>query len=216
MLVSGGDKINNYGPSFSPYRSSYSVYLTPYVTVFENNRHIKVPPASHIAQLFMKKHNEINRYINDAVTGLDYTIPTISGLDDVYDTNELNMLEMYGVTAITKYLNTYFCFNNRTSLNNNSVLRYTHSREVMIELELSMYKTLTNHQWKNDFRLLKKDVDNVCKYYLENDMIGNFKNEIDISYIDSQIVIVNTSVEINGKLQTIILNMTILPTGYLS
>ncbi len=215
MLVSGGDKINNYGQSFSPYRSSYSVYLTPYVTVFENNRHIKVPPASHIAQLFMKKHNEKNRYINDAVTGLDYTIPTISGLDDVYSVDELNMLEMYGVTAITKYLNTYYCFNNRTALNNNSVLRYTHSREVMIELELSMYKTLTRHQWKNDFVLLQKDVDEVCKYYLENDMIGNFKNSVDISYIDSQIVIVNTSVEINGKLQTIILQMSILPTGYL-
>lgn len=215
MLVSGGDRINNYGAAYSPYRSSYSVYLTPYVTVFENNRHIKVPPASHITQLFMKKHNENDRKINDAVTGLDYTIPTISGIDDVYGIDELNMLEQFGVTAITKYLNTYFCFNNRTALNNNSVLRYTHSREVMIELELTMHKTLTRHQWKNDFEQLQKDVDEVCNLYLNEEMISNFKNDIDISYIDSQIVVVNTIVEINGKLQTIILRMTILPTGYL-
>lgn len=215
LLVNGGDKINNYGSSYSPYRSSYSVYLTPYVTVFENNRHIKVPPASHIAQLFMKKHNDENKKINDAVSGLDYIIPTISGLDDIYSVEELNMLEQYGITAITKYLNTTFCFNNRTSLNINSVLRYTHSRDSMIELELSLYKTLTTHQWKNDFEMLKKDVDTVCKYYFENDIIGSYSNDVDTSFIDSQIVVVNTYVEINGKLQTILHRLNILPTGYL-
>jgi hypothetical protein len=215
-IVSGGDRINNTGTPFSPYRSSHAVYLTPYVTVYENNRHYKVPPASHIGQLFLKKFNEPGKKVNDAVAGLYYNIPTISGLDDIYSLSELNMFEQYGITAITNYANTYYCFNNRTSMVNNTVLRFTHARESMIELELSMYKALLAFQWTSNYDELLDSVNDVCKYYFEQNIISNYTNSIDETYIDSQIIIVNTSVEIDGKLQSLLLRMNILPTGYLS
>lgn len=222
-LLSGGDRKNNIGDSFSlASNASHSVYLAPWVSVYENNRYYIVPPSSHIVQIFMDKHNKVDGEINSVVAGImNSKIPTIDGLEERFSDDDLNNLNSFGITAISNYDNqTFYLFNEKTAYNvNGSVLNYTHNRETLIELELSLYKALNEIQWQFITDKTKKDIINVaneiCKYYNEINYIGNYKNTF-VPYTDSQLGVLYTEVELSGTLQTLILNISVLKTGGLS
>lgn len=121
---------------------------------------------------------------------------------------------------------TFYVFNEKTAYNvNGSVLNFTHNREALIEVELSLYKALAELQWefivKNNNKT-KIDIENVandiCDFYLQSNAISNYRNEfiIDNELIDAQIGLLNTYIELNGVLQTIILRVSVLPTGGIS
>jgi hypothetical protein len=232
-FISGGDKKNNQGSGYSlaSLGSTHAVYLAPWVSVFENSRFQIVPPASHVGQLFMKKHNDNKLKIWDALAGIDRSkIYTINGLEERMSESELNDLHNFGITTLTNY-NTvfndaiFYIFNEKTAVSENSVLRFTHNREALIELELSMHKALRNLQWNfiikenNKTKLeVEKLANSICEYYRLNNAIQSYTNEfiIDNELIDAQIGLLNTQVELSGVMQTIILRMSILKTGQIS
>ncbi len=232
-FISGGDKKNNQGSGYSlaSLGSTHAVYLAPWVSVFENGRFQIVPPASHVGQLFMKKHNDNKLKIWDALAGIDRSkIYTINGLEERMSESELNDLHNFGITTLTNY-NTvfndaiFYIFNEKTAVSENSVLRFTHNREALIELELSMHKALRNLQWNfiikenNKTKLeVEKLANSICEYYRLNNAIQSYTNEfiIDNELIDAQIGLLNTQVELSGVMQTILLRMSILKTGQIS
>lgn len=228
-FLNGGDRKNNIGSAYSlANNASNSVYLAPWVSVFENGRFHIVPPASHVGQLFMAKHNKASGNIWDAVAGIiDSKITTINGLEERFSDDDLNNLNNYGITTLANFQNiTFYVFNEKTAYNvNGSVLNFTHNREALIEVELSLYKALAELQWefivKNNNKT-KIDIENVandiCDFYLQSNAISNYRNEfiIDNELIDAQIGLLNTYIELNGVLQTIILRVSVLPTGGIS
>lgn len=232
-FISGGDRKNNTGNSYSmtSIGSTHAVYLSPWVSVYENGRFNIVPPASHVGQLFMKKHNDNNLRIWDALAGIDRSrITTINGLEEKLSEEELNDLHNFGITTITNYntvLNSaiYYIFNEKTAVKEQSVLRLAHNREALIELELSLYKALRDLQWNFIIKLnnkTKEDVEkianDICEYYKLNDAIQSYKNTliIDDELIDAQTVLLETVVELGSVMQTILLKVSIMRTGQVS
>ncbi|MFM2395402.1 MAG: Tenacibaculum phage pT24, partial [Bacteroidota bacterium] len=232
-FIGGGDRKNNTGSGYSlaPIGSTHAVYLAPWVSVYENGRHNIVPPASHIGQLFMRKHNDNKLKIWDALAGTPTSnITSISGLEERFSDEELNDLHQFGITCL-KNFNTVltssvsYIFNEKTAVREDSVLRFTHNREALIEIELSLYKGLRELQWNfiiTANEKTKEDVEKVandiCEYYRLNDAIQDYTNEfvIDNELIDAQIGLLNTNVELNGVMQTILLKVSILKTGGIS
>lgn len=229
-FIGGGDRKNNVGDNYSlaSIGSTHVVYLAPWVSVYENGRFNIVPPASHVAQLFMKKHNDNNGIkVWDALAGIQNSrINTIRGLEERLDDTELNDLHNFGITAITNFNNIlFYLFNEKTAVKEQSVLRFTHNREALIELELSLYKGLREVQWNPIIKInnkTKEDVEkianDICLYYQLNDAISKYTNKfiIDNELIDAQIGLLETNVELNGVMQTILLKVSVLQTGGIS
>ncbi len=228
-FVGGGDRKRNLGVGYSlaSIGSTHVVYLAPWVSVFDNGRFNIVPPASHVGQFFMNKHNNNKIKIWDALAGTPTSnITTIRGLEERLSDEELNDLHKFGITVISNYQNTlFYLFNEKTAVREESVLRFTHNREALIELELSLYKGLRELQWNFIIKLndktkeeVEKVANNICEYYRLNNAISKYNNEfvIDNELIDAQIGLLNTNVELNGVMQTILLRVSILKTGQVS
>lgn len=220
-LIYGGDRKNNTGASYSLSNSSYAVYLTPYVTISEHGRMYKVPPASHVARLYMSKFNDKNMKIWDAMAGvLKSKITTITGIEEKFSNEELVDLDDFGITTITNYLNiTFYLHNQRIAVNENSLLKSIHNREALIELEMSMYSELEKYQWESFGHDLKVNIEDtansVCETYRKQNAISVYSNEFISTdeMIDAQIGLLNTYVELNGVMGTIILSVSILKNG---
>ncbi len=228
-FIGGGDRKRNVGQGYSlaSLGQTHAIYTAPWVSVYENGRFNIVPPASHIGQIFMKKHNDNELQIWDALAGIQRSrITTIRGLEERFSDEELNDLHNFGITTITNFDNTiFYLFNEKTAVQEQSVLRFTHNREALIELELSLYKGLRELQWNFILKLnnkTKEDVEklanNICEYYRLNNAVQAYTNKfiIDDELIDAQIGLLETNVELSGVMQTILLKVSILKTGGVS
>lgn len=225
-FLGGGDRKRNTGGGYSLANlgSTHVIYLSPWVSVFENGRFNIVPPASHVGQIFMRKHNDVNTKVWDVLAGIQTSrITTIRGLEERFTDDELNDFHNFGITCLTNFENIiFYLFNEKTAVIENSTLRFTHNREALIELELSLYKGLREVQWNFFTETLKVDVEkianDICEYYRLNNAIQNYKNEfiLDNELIDAQIGLLNTNIELSGAMQTILLRVSILKTGGIS
>ena len=225
-LLSGGDRKNNTGSGYSltDVATTHSAYLAPYVSVNEKGRFFNIPPASHVGQLYMSKHNNKNVLPWDVLAGIQFSrMTTIVGVEEKFTEDELNDLNDFGITTIHNYKNSIFYLNNqRTAVKENSVLRFTHNREALIELELSMYKGLEQYQWQffgNDLKeRIESTANDICEYYKVNNGISTYRNEFIATneMIDAQIGVINTYVEMTGVMETIILQLSVLRTGGIS
>jgi hypothetical protein len=236
-LLTGGDRTNNTGSSYSLVTDSDGatnvVYLAPWVSVFENGRNYIVPPASYIGQVYMRKFNNNNLVIWDALAGVVRSqIPTINGLEVLFSDDELNDMNNFGLTAITNFRDPnnfqnqiFYLFNEKTAVSEDSVLRFIHNREALIELELSLYKGLRQLQW--NFILVVDDktqenveqvANDICEYYLLNNAIQSYTNQfvVNNTYVDAQVAVLNTQITLSGVLQTILLEISVLKTGGVS
>ena len=214
------DRKNNVNLGYSTVSSSYSTYLSPWVKILDNNRIFTVPPASHIAQKFLRKFNDNNKEAWDVVAGIiDSQITTIDGLETKFNTDDLINMEVYGITCLTNFENIYYINNERTSDYDNSVLQYIHNREALIELEMSLYKGLRYFQWDfitNQLIIsIEKYANDVCEYYRTNKAIANYTNKFVATneMIDNQIGLLDTKVEMVGAMGTILLKVGIFKTG---
>lgn len=225
-FISGGDRKMNTGTSYTltDIGETHSVYLAPWVSVYENGRYNIVPPASHVAQIFMRKHNDTNKNAWNVIAGIsDSRISSIRGLEVLFDNDELKDMNDFGITCLTNKDNILFYLSNeRTAVKKDSVLRFIHNREALIELELSLYKGLREFQWNfitDNIKIeIEKSANNICEYYRLNNAIQNYTNAFVITneLIDAQIGLLETSVEMTGAMQTILLKISIMKTGAIS
>ena len=110
-LLSGGDRKNNTGSGYSltDVGNTHSAYLTPYVSVNEKGRFFNVPPASHVGQLYMSKHNDKNVLPWSVIAGIQFSrLTTIAGVEEKFNNDSLTDLHDFGITTIHNYENTIF------------------------------------------------------------------------------------------------------------
>lgn len=223
-LLSGGDRKNNIGSSFtlSDIHPSHATYLCPYITVNERGRFFNIPPSSFITAKYLRKFNDNNKKPWDIVAGFNMgEIRNISGLEERFTDDELRDMNQFGITVITTRKNIQFYLYNERTAASDTLLSYIHNRETLIELELSMYKELGLKQWKEndeDTRLEILDIANkICEFYKNSKAINNFYNELVVSneLIDSQIGVINTYIETQAGMQTILSSVNIYKTGTL-
>lgn len=220
-LITGGDRINNIGTSYSLYNSSYVMYVMPWLYIFENGRRTLVPPSSIIGNMFLRKYNNITSKSWDIVAGVYNRIPLISDIETMFSPDDLKNIDNFGITCLTGYDNLYYMYNEKTSLRDNSVLKYVHNREGLIELELSLYKAMHQFQWilitenNNIKSIVEKVANEICDFYRKNNVITNFQNNFEINNTNETVGILNTSIEMSSVMQTILLKISVFKNGSL-
>ena len=202
-------------------------YFMPYLTVNDNGRPLEMPPASHVATTYMRKHNSNvggitpwtiaagvtnGRISNIAGLEMDFTLTDIEWLNQaqmnpiVFKRNRGNVIETEN-TAQTLY---------------KSALSYIHVREVLIELERELSRMLLDFQWKfntQDTRAeIKYRADIICEGFVNQNGLYNYFNKMDEEnntpdIIDNQIGVLDTYVEPIRGMGIIVNNVTILRTG---
>lgn len=222
-LLSGGDRKNNTGSSYSltDTGNTHAVYITPYITKFERGRFFNLPPSPEVGKLFMSKHNDKNVKPWDVIAGIEKAqLRSIANIEEKFSETSLVDLHDFGITTIHNYADTIYYLNNqRTSVQENSVLRFTHNREALIELELTMYKELRKYQWAFFGDDLKENIEStaniICERYRSSNAISAYNNLFIATdeMKDAQIGLLKTYVEMNGVMETIILQMSVLKTG---
>jgi hypothetical protein len=200
---------------------THVTYLTPFVNIRENGRLFRVPPSAYVASLYMQKHNDESRNPWDIVAGVDRgRLRSIDGLEEIFNPEQLADLNMFRVTPITTYKNTFYHLHSEnTAYNMVSTLNSIHSREVLIEIETMLQMELNRHHWKvynaGVGLEIEQRANNILQYFKDNNAIYDFSNQfyVDDELLDNQSALLNTAVEIVKGMASIKLSVTIMATN---
>lgn len=230
-LKNGGDETRN--PSFlysfaTGVGRSTMGYFFPYVTDSSNDSIPKsVPPAAFVATTYMNKHITTQSAIEPwtIAAGIsDGRILNIVNVEmDFNDTDLTNLAEM-GLNPIVAKRRNGYCIDNESTAQvfPYSSLSLLHSREVLIELENSLYDMLLRYQWKFNTPEVRSEIkykaDKICKDFKERNGLYNFRNVIDETnntnyIIDLSMGVLDTEIEIVKGMGIIVNNITILKKG---
>lgn len=230
FIRQGGDPESN--PSFlytfgQGVGQSNVAYFFPFVTIDDNGRPIDMPPASFVANTFMRKHTSRLASVNPWTVAAGLTNGFLSGFGNVeidLTPDDITSLNLMNANPIVYKMNRGFVIetDNTAQLSPRSALSFTHVREVLIELEEQLYQMLLTYQWRfntSDVRdEIKSKADAICENFVRNNGLFDFFNVCDETnntpeIIDAQIGILESFVEPVKAMGVIVNNITILKTG---
>jgi len=225
-LLNGGNRKNTGSARFSlsDVGQSYVTYLTPYVAINENSRFKIVPPSAYVGELYMKKFNNDNLKQWDIMAGVrNGRVPSINGIEILFEDDQLKDLNQFNVSVITTFNNQFwYLYNEATSVNVSSSLRFIHVREALIELETELKDNLQFFQWRFFGSQLNQNITNraneICEKYKRDFAIAAYFNEFITTpeLIDAQIGILNTYIEPILGMGTIVLSVNVFGTGQIN
>jgi hypothetical protein len=205
-------------------------YFTPYITVNDNGRPLDMPPASHVATTYMRKHISNITSITPWTIAAGITngrITNITGIEMDFTPEDIEFLNQAQINPIVFKRNRGFIIETENTGQTlvRSALSLIHVREVLIELERELSRMLLDYQWKfntPDVRAeIKLRADVICETYVSKNGLFNYFNKMDDEnntpeIIDNQIGVLDTYVEPIKGMGIIVNNITILRTGAIS
>ncbi len=230
FIRQGGDPASN--PSFlytfgqGKGQSNVS-YFFPYVTISDNGRPLDMPPASFVANTFMRKHTTRLASVKPWTVCAGINDGLITGIGNVeldLTPEDIENLNLMNANPIVYKMNRGFVIetDNTAQVSPRSALSYTHVREVLIELENELYEMLLTYQWRFNTKEVREEIkanaDKICERYVKENGLYAFQNVMDESnntpdIIDAQIGIIDTYVEPIKAMGVIVNNITVLKTG---
>jgi len=227
-LMAGGDESQN--PSFlysfgTGVGRSCVGYFFPYVTVDDQGIPKDVPPSAWAATTYMNKFiSGISQPWTICAGISNGRITDIAGVEMDFTNENLENLYSMNLNPIIKLANAGYCINSESTAQvfPYSSLSLIHSREVLIELENSLYDMLLRYQWRFNTPEIRAEIkyraDKICKDLQDLDALYSFKNVIDETnntnyIIDLQMGVLDTFVEIIKGMGMIVNNITILRKG---
>jgi len=202
-------------------------YFFPYVTVDDNGIPKDVPPSAHVATTYMNKHLSTSSSVEPwtICAGInDGRITNISNVEMDFSDDDLANLNSMNLNPIVKKKNAGYCINTESTAQvfPYSTLSIIHAREVLIELENSLYDMLLRYQWRFNTPEVRAEIkyraDKICKDLQDRNALYDFTNIIDETnntdyLIDLQFGCLDTYVEVIRGMGTIVNNITILKKG---
>jgi hypothetical protein len=202
-------------------------YFTPYIQVDDNGRQLSMPPASHVATTYMKKHTSNLGGITPWTIAAGVTngrITNIIGLEHNYSNEDIELLNQAQMNPIVFKRNRGNVIETENTAQTlyRSALSYIHVREVLIELERELSRMLLDFQWQYNTAEIRAEIklraDVICETYVNRNGLYNYFNKMDdenntSEIIDNQIGVLDTYVEPIKGMGIIVNNVTILRTG---
>ena len=229
-LKTGGNEYKN--PSFL-YSFAEGVgrstigYFFPYVRVNDGGIPTNVPPAAWVASTYMKKFLTTSSAIQPWTIAAGISNGRVTGIGGVemdFSNDDLANLYSMGLNPIVKKKDAGFCINSESTAQvfPYSSLSIIHAREVLIELENTLYDMLLRYQWRFNTGPIRAEIkykaDKICQNILDKDGLYAFENIIDETnntnyIIDLQMGVLDTRIEIVKGMGIIVNNITILKKG---
>ena len=202
-------------------------YFLPYLSVNDNGRPLEIPPASHVATTYMKKHISSLGGITPWTIAAGVTngrITNISGLEIDFTPSDIEWLNGASMNPIVFKRNRGNVIETENTAQTlyRSALSYIHVREVLIELERELSRMLLDFQWNYNTPDIRSEIklraDLICESYVGKNGLYNYFNKMDeenntSEVIDNQIGVLDTYVEPIKGMGIIVNNVTILRTG---
>jgi hypothetical protein len=202
-------------------------YFFPYVRIYDNGIPKWMPPSSYAATTYMQK------FISNVAGMLPWTIcagitngrvQNITKTEMDFTNTDLENLHSMNANPIVYKINNGYCINDEGTAQvfPYSSLSFLHSREVLINLENSLYDMLLRYQWSFNTPEIRAEIkyraDKICKDMLDNNAFYDFWNVCDETnntdyVIDLQMGVLDTYVEIIKGMGIIVNNITILKKG---
>lgn len=202
-------------------------YFFPHLAIEDNGRTIDMPPASFVANTFMRKHITRLASVKPWTVAAGLTNGFLTGFGNVemdLTGDDIENLNLMNANPIVYKMNRGFCIetDNTAQVSPRSALSYIHVREVLVELEEEMYQMLLTYQWRFNTKEVREEIkakaDAICQRYVRDNGLYDFFNVIDETnntseIIDAQIGVLDTYVEPVKAMGVIVNNITILKTG---
>jgi len=230
FIAQGGDPESN--PSFlysfgDGSGSTCTGYFAPYVSVDDNGRPLMMPPSSHVATTYMRKHITNITSITPWTIAAGVTngkVTNIAGLEIDFTPTDIENLNQAQMNPIVFKRNRGYVIETENTAQTlyKSALSYIHVREVLIELERELSRMLLDFQWKFNTPDIRSEIklrsDVICETYVSKNGLYNYFNKIDeenntSDVIDNQMGVLDTYVEPIKGMGIIVNNITILRTG---
>lgn len=230
FLKDGGDESKNPSQLYSFAEGagrSCVAYYFPYVRIDDQGIPKNVPPAAWCASTYMKKFTTSSASIVPWTIAAGISngrVSDIGGVEMDFTNEDLENLYQMNLNPIVKKRNAGFCINSESTAQvfPTSSLSFIHSREVLIELENSLYDMLLRYQWRFNTPEVRGEIkfraDKICKNLQDRDGLYDFRNVIDETnntnyIIDLQMGVLDTYIEIIKGMGIIVNNITILKKG---
>jgi hypothetical protein len=228
--MAGGDESKNPSQLYSFAEGvgrSCVGYFFPYVRIDDQGIPKNVPPAAWCASTYMRKFTTSSAAIVPWTIAAGISngrVTDIGGVEMDFTNDDLENLYQMNLNPIVKKRNAGYCINSESTAQvfPFSSLSFLHTREVLIELENSLYDMLLRYQWRFNTPEIRGEIkfraDKICKDLQDRDALYNFRNVIDETnntnyIIDLQMGVLDTYIEVIKGMGIIVNNITILKKG---
>ena len=202
-------------------------YFFPYVRIYDNGIPKWMPPSSYVATTYMQKFvaNTAGVQPWTICAGITHgRVSSITKTEMDFTNTDLENLYQMNANPIVYKINNGYCINSESTAQvfPYSSLSIMHSREVLINLENSLYDMLLKYQWSFNTPEIRAEIkyraDKICKDMLDSNAFYDFWNVCDETnntnyIIDLQMGVLDTYVEIIKGMGIIVNNITILKKG---
>lgn len=207
--------------------ASFAAFYTP-LKLSDGTIDSVVPSAGLVSNLFMEKYN--SRLPYEIVAGPNYGAMSVSGLvgpDYNYSSDELNIIEPYGVNCMVyrPSFGTFINANQTAKQTPKSALSSVNVRELVIYIMDEVEKILQSYQWEFNNQTVRNKIkdraDSICARVQANGGIQAYLNVMDDSnntpdIIDNEMAILSTHIEPGRGMGKMVHELTLYRTGQMN
>ena len=207
--------------------ASFAAFYTP-LKLSDGTIDSVVPSAGLVSNLFMEKYN--SRLPYEIVAGPNYGAMSVSGLvgpDYNYSSDELNIIEPYGVNCMVyrPSFGTFINANQTAKQTPKSALSSVNVRELVIYIMDEVEKILQAYQWEFNNQTVRNKIkdraDSICARVQANGGIQAYLNVMDDSnntpdIIDNEMAILSTHIEPGRGMGKMVHELTLYRTGQMN
>lgn len=139
--------------------ADYAAVFSPFLKYRDGARTILIPPAAHVATAFNKKYKGGDPYMTVANLNGTLNDSNIVGLEYMYDDQDRDNLEPFGVNPIISQRGRIMIYGDRTCYQEViSDLNYIHVRELLNTIELECQEVLKRYVFRTNDSLTRAEI----------------------------------------------------------
>lgn len=194
--------------------ADYVGIFSPFLKYRTGNRTILIPPAAHVANTFNTKYMGGDPYATIANLNGIISDSAVVGLEYLYDDQDRDNLEPFGVNPIISQNGRTMIYGDRTAYQEVlSDLNYLHVRELLNTIELECQAVLKNYVFKANNSLIRAEIVRKLNPILEEKLVSGALYSYNITcdetnntpeIIDRAFGVVDITVQVTKNMEKIV------------
>lgn len=199
--------------------ADYAATFAPFLKYATGSQTILMPPAAHVANAFMNKYKGGNPYATIANTNGYLNDGNVVGLEYMFDKDDRDALEPFGVNPIITQNGRFTIYGNRTCYQTVlSDLNYLHVRELLNKLELESIDILKPFTFRTNNAVVRAEcvraLEPIYEAALLSGALYDYNIVMDESNNTDDVIarafgVVDVTVQINKNMEKIVQRITL-------
>lgn len=199
--------------------ADYAATFSPFLKYASGSQTILIPPAAHIANVFMNKYSGGDPYATVANSNGYLNDGNVVGLEYMYDQQDRDNLEPFGVNPIISQNGRFTIYGNRTCYQTVlSDLNYLHVRELLNKLELESIEVLKPFTFRTNNDIVRAEcvraLEPIYEAALLSGALYDYNIIMDKSNNTDEVIarafgVVDIEVQVNKNMEKIVQRITL-------